>query len=231
MFDPRQFNHDETVDKVIKLAASIPTKKVAQAFLYSLTTRDLPYRSALGSFAMSFWMPFHVFTGKRTCEICGDYAPSSDKEDFNVLNFERLKWGGVRHFFPMYQLFDLDEFLKLPEVVAKSEDVEIFRQMLEAISHLPADSRPRDAEKAITPFLKSSKDERNVVIQILGYCGILQPKGRTGFFREYTKPKERAERPVNKIDWNYPVSWWQGSDGVNQDAIDHYFGSSIGGSN
>jgi hypothetical protein len=123
MFDPCPFDHDETVDAVIKLAASIPTRRIAQAFLYSFTTRELVYRSALGSFAMASWMPLHTFVGNRTCDICRDYSWSSKNEDYNVLNFERLKWGGVRHMSPMYQLFDLQEFLKLPKVVAKSEDI------------------------------------------------------------------------------------------------------------
>ncbi len=222
MFDIYSIGHDEIITKLAKLVATLSLQRVSQAFLYSLTTRDLAYRSALGSYAMSFWMPPHSFVGDRSCTICGDYHLSS-AEDYNVLNFERLKWGGIRHMSPLYQLFDLTEFLKLPEIKATDKDVSILRGIIKIIESLPATARPRDVEKAISAHIKSSKSERDILIQILAYCGILQPKNRTGFFQEYTKPCEREHRPVNKLDWNYPISWWQGSDGVNYEALKYYF--------
>lgn len=50
---------------------------------------------------------------------------SYKNEDLNVLNFERIKWGGLRHGDLLYTLFDLEQFTKeeIPEPV--TDDIEI----------------------------------------------------------------------------------------------------------
>lgn len=50
-----------------------------------------------------------------TCKICNNlkYGVIGNEhylnEDLNVLNFERIKWGGVRHGALIYTLFDLEQ--------------------------------------------------------------------------------------------------------------------------
>ena len=61
-------------------------------------SRRVEIRSALGSFAVLQHFPMHAAPGQReACPVCGDYNRPADEEDLNVLNFERFKWGGVRH--------------------------------------------------------------------------------------------------------------------------------------
>ena len=97
--------------------------------------------------------------------------------------------------------------------------VEIIRRA----NGLPDESRPADLEKSLSSILKSNQAERRVLIQILGYCGILQPDGMKSFYHEFVKYYDRKDRPVYKIDWTYPVSWWRGKHKVNQDALKYLF--------
>jgi hypothetical protein len=50
-----------------------------------------------------------------------------EQSEYNVFNFERYKWGGVRHTSPEYALFDLEQFLQLPKVTPTEEDWSIMR--------------------------------------------------------------------------------------------------------
>lgn len=69
----------------------------------------------------------------------------------NVLNFEQIKWGGVRHGKLLYTLFDLEQFMKEKIPEPTSEDAEI-------------------------SLLKANKAERDVIIEILACIGVLAPK-------------------------------------------------------
>ena len=51
MFDyPKYISHDEAVKKLIDLVKKVDKNDVSNAFLYSLSTRKLEYRSILGSY-------------------------------------------------------------------------------------------------------------------------------------------------------------------------------------
>ena len=226
MFNQVSFSHDEIVDKLIKVAKKIKTEQVSNAFLSSLSSRGLSFRSALGSYAIARNFPKHKFVGDYICNICGAYL--EDKEiDLNVLNFERLKWGGVRHLSPVFVWFDLEQFVSDKIQKPILEDFEIFDSIIKSARSIEENTRPNDLEKAISKIFPSNKDERRVLIEILGFCGILQPQKQQGFFESFVNYNKREERPVNKIDWAYPVSWWRGSDGVNNDALTFFFPQKI----
>jgi hypothetical protein len=64
-----------------------------------------------------------------------------------------------------------------------------------------------------------------VLIEILGYCGILKPGDRCGFLQAFTSDEHRnRDRPSDHTnDWSYLVIWWQGADGVDRDALNRLF--------
>lgn len=223
MFQPVRLRHDDAVARLRDIAASLRPAYLGEAFLYSLSTRDLAYRSALGCYAACARMPDHAHAGSDRCPVCGEYEKGSGVEDLNVLSFERLKWGGVRHDGLFYQLFDLTEFQKLPAVSSTPKDRDILRAILKAATSLPENAWCRELEKAISGLFPSSKAEREKLLQILAYCGIIAPDGRPGFFLDWPALAQRAERPASKMDWTYPIVWWQGRHGYNQAAVEHYF--------
>ncbi len=233
MFDSLTISHDDCVKRIIEIANTITQEQVAKAFLSSLSTHRLDWRSGIGSYYIAKLFTPHVYTpvesgnsyrdGKiihrsYTCQICRDlkygiigheyYANT----DLNVLNFERIRWGGVRHGALIYILFDLAQFAKEQISEPTEMDIEIFKCMLNTISSCKPGDYPsalRDRLKDV-PNLKSSKDERAVIIEILACIKVLKPMS-------YDRPG------AGKNDWIY-VEFWRGEDGFNEEAIENYFG-------
>lgn len=225
MFDPVSITHDKMVEWALRSCGHTSKERVTQAFLASLTSRRLDWRSALGSFAASLHLlPHHWSKGQRAqfnCPMCGAYE-SENPQDLNVLNFERFKWGGVRHTFPLYIGFDLEQFVGA-EAEPTEEDRCMMRSILKTAQSLPPHSKLSDLAKSLTDIFPSNLNERRTLIGILGYCGILQNPTRPGFFRGFPPYSERPEVPWGKNDWPYPVQWWNGSCGVSEDAVAFWF--------
>ncbi|OUQ21173.1 hypothetical protein B5E84_04100 [Lachnoclostridium sp. An14] len=234
MFDPFTISHDDCVKNIVQLGKIITTNQVARAFLSSLSTRRLDWRSAIASYSVAKKITIHKYIPVEygrfydadnavthigyTCAICQNsrYGIIGQENyinvDLNVLNFERIKWGGVRHGQLIYTLFDLEQFAKETIPQPQSEDIEIFREILKAIKSCdPTDYPSALSHKlAMIPLLKSNKDERNIIIEILACIGILVPKS-------YNRP----EAP--KHDWTY-ATYWRGEDGYNTSEVEKYFG-------
>jgi hypothetical protein len=221
MFDKIDVNHNYIIDWLGKSVNSVELSMVTNAFLVSLSSRQLHLRSALGSYAVALHLQKHEFTGDIFCNLCGQTNTSSI--DLNILNFERYKWGGVRHTSPDYIAFDLDMFRLLEIGSPTQEDIAIIIKIIEAIQQSDESTTPNHLEKKISKLLKSNKEERKVLLEILSYCGILSPLNRPCFFDEFVPYNQRYLPDFHKIDWTYPICWWRGSDGVNQEALRYFF--------
>ena len=77
-------------------------------------------------------------------------------------------------------------------------------------------------EQRLAGLLASNKAEREILLQILAYCGILQAGTHPGYYESFVDYSERTEPPGNRY-WTYPISWWRGEPGVNEEALEHYF--------
>ena len=76
-----------------------------EGILHSLSTRKVHLRSALSSWALTHNLPMHTYHERPValasysgCGYCNEQKIMSNEayenEDLNVLNFERIKWGG-----------------------------------------------------------------------------------------------------------------------------------------
>lgn len=237
MFDyPTSLTHEEVLQKKDNLISQISKERVANAFLSSLVTRKLEYRSALGSYWYAISVPEHeiVFIGRR-CWYCNSKKWSENpstkdlKLGLNVLNFERYAVGGVRHNCLEYAIFDLEEFLKLPEV--SKEEVEEGRQLLLKILHCMDDldeiakvGKYRDY-LVKQKIIKSNRNEIDVLMNILGISGILSGKECPSYYEKFT-PNTGSEREPkeHKNDFAFPVNHWRVRDGVNKKMFQLVFG-------
>ena len=223
MFQPVSFSHDEAVKWLVSSYADVNLENICNAFLVSLSTRRLELRSALGSFAIARNFPAHNYHGnKYCCTICGSFKHPSPF-DLSLFNFERYKWGGVRHEHPEYIAFDLEQFSKLEPVKPTIQDLDLMRNIIDTIRQTKPEARPRDVEKELRVTLVSNIKEREILLEILAYCGILQPGKHEGYYQSFPHYFKRTFPHVNKIDWTYPICWWHGLDGVNEDALAYYF--------
>lgn len=231
MFEPFTIHHDKCIEEILFLYKKISSPKIYKAFLSSLSTRRLDLRSALSSyfFAQKFEKHKHtsVISGTSyedekpkfhsyTCKVCRDVQygvigyDNYENEDLNVLNFERIKWGGVRHGEILYTLFDLQQFEKEEIKEPTEEDIDIFKSILKVIETSDADDYPSKLEIRLKDIFKSNKAERQTLIEILAAIDILKPQS--------------FDRPIRgKNDWTF-VEYWRGEDKYDKEAVSKYFG-------
>lgn len=232
VFDPAPYrSHDETLHDLRRITAQIAAEDVANAFLYSLSTRELHYRSALGSYYYALAIPEHSHDSDGSCcfcnwmEIHNSGFTGQEMSEYNVFNFERYKWGGVRHTSPGYALFDLEQFIQLPKVTPTEEDWSIMRGVLRAAKELEPNQKAGALRQLITKkkLLKSNKAEVEVILDILGICGILSSPDAPSYCDHFANVMERSPREHTN-DFTYPVNRWHASDGINEDRFQKVFG-------
>lgn len=234
MFDPITISHDDCVTRIIELVSQITEDEIACVFLRSLSTRQLELRSGIASWFVAKHFSPHSYTPvvlgesyedgevshiSYTCGICRDfmYGVIGDEyykdEDLNVLNFERMKWGGVRHGQLLYTLFDLEQLHKESfQEEPTTEDVTILRDILRVIEESAPTDFPgtlRDRLSAV-PNFKSSKAERSRLIEVLACIGVLKPS-------TYSRPIK------GKHDWTY-ATYWRGEDKYDVKTVHRLFG-------
>lgn len=166
MFEPVSLSHDAIIARAEAIRGRVSADWVGRAFLASLSTRRLDWRSALGSLAAILQLPSHAFVAGPNavgCRVCGEMREAVDV-DISVFSFERLKWGGVRHAAPRYAMFDLAWFASVPAATPTAADARIFSEMIERICGLPAAARPGDVEKSLRGLLPSNGWERRTLI-------------------------------------------------------------------
>ena len=231
MFDyPKPVSHEEVLEKLRILIRQIDKSDVANAFLYSLSTHRLEYRSVLGSYWYAAAIPKHTCVGAK-CDICGwtswkEFPNSYDlAHGLNVLNFERYKWGGVRHTSAEYALFDLQQFVKLPKVKASDRDKELLKEILACVYELESQNKAGKLQQLITrkKVIKSNKSEIDVLLDILGICGVLSSEAAPCYMDEFQDMYHRNP-PELTNDRAYPVNRWHVGDGINEKRYKIVFG-------
>lgn len=221
MFDAVAPDHGDTVARLLALIGRLSQRQVADGFLASLSTRRLDWRSALGSYAVFRWLPEHGADPGPGCDVCGC---SPRETDFSILNFERHKWGGVRHMNPVYAALDLQLFLDEPPPAPTPVDIGIFRDLVAAIDAVPVGVTSAALHQHFPRSLKANKAERDQVVGILGLCGVLVTRAHPGFAERFVPPCERELPDRHFVDMAYPACWWTGADGVQTARLRELFG-------
>lgn len=106
----------------------------------------------------------------------------------------------------------------------KGEGVRLMGEVLEAIRALPEAAQLQELVKAPQGIFKSTKMERTQLLETLGVMGILQPASQPSLESRYVQ-LSYAPLPSSyyKKEWCYPTCWWTGADGVNEEALAHWF--------
>jgi len=226
MFDPIRPSHDQVVHTALKAASEISQAEVSDAFVASLSSRRLDLRSGLGSYAVARHFREHrksLSYDSRHCSYCGEYDHQNTTLDLNILNFERVKWGGVRHSHPAYVGFDLETLRKTQRPSPGPRDFMILKSIIDTAGSMSPSARLSDLDKALAKVLPSNSAERRALIGILGYAGIIIDSSRPAFRKQFVPFDEREHTSWSKDDWPYPVQWWTGSHGVQTAAVADWF--------
>jgi hypothetical protein len=224
MFDAIRVSHAEIVRRALDVRDRVDPQAVATAFLASLSTRRLELRSALGSYAVLRYFPEHQLDpATKRCPICGAWDDPTDDHDLSMLNFERFKWGGVRHSEPLYGAFDLDEFLRIEPVIPKEADLDILQNVLKTAAQAAPKTTARQLQGLLRNILPSEREEREILITILGYTGILAAPEHPGFHDRFIPADKRELPPRFSAANTYPACWWRGEYGINREAVRNWF--------
>lgn len=198
MFDPLVISFEELAERLTTVTERLSPGRIGDAFLSSLSTQRLEWRSALASYAHA---RRELDEGILTWHDTGP-------KDLNVLNFERIKWGGVRHHDSLHNLMDL-ELLEKDEVPQPTEeDIHILQQILHTIDNAAPKDTPGALRDQLKLVCKGSRQEIGTLLEILGCARILEPL-------------EHNRRSGG--EWGY-VGQWRGADKYNRQQVQHYFG-------
>lgn len=220
MFDPITISYSECINRIVSVYNQIDKESVVKAFLSSLSSRKIYLRSAIASYHTAACLSKDTYIPRDSGYWRGTHYKSQPKslfenEDLNVLNFERIKFGGVRIGDLLYTLLDLSLFLKEDIGEPRPLDIQIFKEIINTISLCPPDSGPgvlRNLLKNISLF-KSNKYERDNLMEVLACIGVLAPKS--------------YDRNISFwCEWTYSAMW-RGKDGYNEIALNEWFGKYI----
>jgi len=203
MHNPLSITKPELILCLGKIMDAIPLKSITDAFLSSLTNKRLDWRSGLASYANAK----RILAPGSTPDY---YFDCGENQDLNVLNFERIKWGGVRHHYALYNLLDLELLSKDNITTPTKDDVLILKSVLNIIYNSTPTDTPVKLRDNLKNFLKFSKNETHILMEILGSAGII-------------KPLKYDRKEPGKHDWAF-VTFWRGEDGYDQQAVKFYFG-------
>jgi hypothetical protein len=229
--EPRVLDHDQWITGACRAAANVAAQEVADAFLASMTSRRLDLRSALASYAVARVLPEHPYTpdwAMGSCGICGIYVRKDGRiepEDLNVLNFERFRWAGVRRTQIPYLAFDLEQFTLAPRLEPTGQDIALGQQIIDYLRQLPPNTTAAQASPGLT-MLPGSKPEREVLVDILGICGILHAPDHPAYTDHYiphtTADSVSLAPPRRYLFGHHPTWWWTAAGGISNRALHHF---------
>lgn len=226
--DPGMLTHDEVITQAIAAFKNADREAVIRAFIGSLSTRNLPARSAFGSYVVLQKLEAHPYLKSQifkmdNCAICGLlpemlYEESGDRvEEYP---------SQVHHTNVQYAAFDLATFANRKVDEPTQDSIDRLGRLLDSLRALPADAQLSQLEKSISKSIKSNKLERTILLETFGYAGILCPKSKKHYSNVFvTADESNADQPKEyyKREWKYPVRFWTGQDGVNEKLVTLYF--------
>ena len=204
--EDQPITHDQAIDILEQVIEAVSLKDAAQAFLYSLSSRDVDYRYILASFVYA--RSWFSFDRGRTQEV-------PEKLTGTFFNWVKHKGGGIWGTIGK-PIFYLEQFASMERRTASDVDVEIARSILELADSMEDDVSGTALATAIrtAKLLPCNQAEAVGIIETLGICGILDAPGHPGFLHSFTPPLERDTGDLRQ-SLSYPLNWWHGVDGVN----------------
>lgn len=208
MFERYATTHDALLDDLRSRVGAVSLAAAAGHFLASLSARRLDLRSGLASRVLGASLSPHRVTGKQYfCATCRANRVHAD-EDLDVLQFERHKWGGVRHGDPLYMWFDLTQLAREPASAPTDDDRAAFARVLGAIAAAPAKETPGKLSQRLKDALPSTKQERDQLLEVLAAAGVLAASDPSRGSGEFAY-----------------AGAWRGGDGYDREAVARLFGA------
>lgn len=213
--EDQPITHDQAIDILEHVFEAVSLEDAAQAFLYSLSSRDVDYRYFLASFVYA--RSWFSFDRGRTQEI-------PEKLTGAFFNWVKHRGGGIWGTIGK-PIFYLEQFASMERRVASNTDVEILQSILQLADSMEYEASGTALATAIrtAKLLPCNQAEAVGIVETLGICGILDAPEHPGFLHSFTPPLERDTGDLRQ-SLSYPLNWWHGADGVNWENAAGVFG-------
>lgn len=214
--EDQPITHAQALDVLTHCFDAVSLEDAAQAFLYSLSSRDVDYRYVLASFVYArSWLSFDR----------GQEEDAPQKLTGSFFNWVKHKGGGIWGTIGK-PIFFLEQFTSMERRTASDVDMEILRSILELAGSMEDKASGTALATAIriAKLLPCNQAEAVGIIETLGICGILDAPGHPGFLHSFTPPLERDTGDLRQ-SLSYPLNWWHGVDGVNWENAAEVFGA------
>jgi hypothetical protein len=223
----RNFEHDEAVTRLGRLAAVVDERAAADAFVAGLGHARLRWRALLPALALGTAMPAHTFpadAGARICGVC--FLDRTTTVDTTLAWWQRARSGS-----PLPG--DVCQYVLALETAARPwptpdpADVWVLHEILDVIRSLPPATRPGRAVQALRDrslLASRSTYAYTALLEDLAFLGILQTPDHPGMFTAFTTARRRDERPSVRVEVSAPLSFWSAAHGVTESLVDRLFG-------
>ncbi len=243
----KKIDHDKLIEKLFIEYEKSKKSHYISLFLSSLSSKNLGWRSGLSVFAIMQTFPKHSFTlrddstinsssfdetndqvkhilmHQSPCLYCSSFKEKKVDTELTKECFHQL--GGLASYDILDYYFYLSESNKLDKAKPTNEDFRIFSEILNILSAV----KEEDTLKKVTlsrigkiKGFKSNTEQRQALLETLGYCSILETESHKGSLTKYVSPSS-TPRKTHSSDWRYPVDFWTGKDGINKDALKFWF--------
>lgn len=229
-------SHSELIHQIKSAAAAITAEKAVKGFLYSISSGDHRYRTALSSliWANSLYEhplePLREYNGIITCKICGERFHNGISF-IDMVKYCRDRLIPSKNFMDTgcggYVLNDLTEFAKLPEVDHCDKDIYIINRMLGLAEEISPTNKVNALLKLIAAeeSISLSAADAYSVLGVLSACGAFDTPEYKSCMSGFVPCCERSF--VYETDIYYPLNMWRGKYGINYSAFQNAFGNDI----
>lgn len=231
MYNRFTYTHDEFMELIIIEYKKLKKHKTTILFVNSLFDNYLIKRAGLGVDAIMKTFINHRFEHNEDalpiattpCKICSSWF--SMNTDPNIQIQSIYKSGGISNTLLSDIYISLKLINLLKEETIKDEAINVFKHLFNIILNAEHTETPKSLGKKISKakLFKSNEWQIQCILETLGYCGILHSEKYKGPFYEYVNLGV-ASRKRHSSDWSYPIDWWTGSDGIDKNAFEYWFG-------
>lgn len=229
--------HDTFIRKIKEAAGAVTHEKAVKGFLYSISTGDFRYRTALSSLIWAEALPEHscekvsAYNGRYICGICGgEFSEGNDLSFEDMKEHCRNRLAPQKNFMDIccagYVYNDLREFAKLPDVNFCDEDIRILNRILGLAEEISSANKVNALLKLITAedSLPLTVPDAYTVLGVLSSCGFFDTPEHKSYAEGFVPCSKREF--VYETDIYYPMHLWRGKYGINFSAAEK-FGSDI----
>jgi len=218
-------SHDAIVRALCDSRDGTSAMEARDAFIASLGSASLRFRSVLGHYAYAANFPRHRFEpslGEQAylCNVCGlsrsedldadEHAAFRAKGDFSLAD-------------PVGAMLDLEDFKATVKPTATNSDFDLFDRMLAVVDALPVKSRATALVNAWSFVPRTNRYSRANMIATLGACGLFETIDHPSHLTRWVSAWEYEESPGAAGDMRPPEAWWTRADGVNRAVLNRLF--------